>query len=286
MVDEHQDYWVQPTNVSMGSANSWYGLNQWATILAANPMLVTLDGTNDVGAHLAHPYKSMEALIRKIWAANPNTRIIGLMFPKFTDNTDPSVNSPTNAAYMTEIINLYAHYGIPYLDYLTPLQNLVNVGGHHLNEYYDVSDPVHPLQPGHAIIYGLINPYLPASGAVSPSPLPARLYDNGDFEYTAIHRVGTDNDGTTGTWSTTGSQIRSSEVGATVTIVGTFSSYGLWRTDALYNYCDVSIDGGPFDTSLVLFGKTGNEIPGGRGLHTLVFRVRSGTVKIDEFWMI
>lgn len=283
MVSEHQEYWIRPTNISMGSANSWYGLNQWSTILAANPMLITLDATNDVDEHA---YKSMEALIRKIWTSNPGTRLIGMVFPKFSDNADASVNSPINPTYMTEIINLYGAYGIPYIDYLTPLQDLVNNQGHHLSEYYDAGDPVHPLQPGHTLIYNLLLPYLPANGATAPASLPARLHDNGDYEYAYTHQVGTINDGTTGTWGTSGTQISSNEVGATVTISGTFASYGLWRVDGLTNAVDVSIDGGAFDTTAVLLGKTGNAVPGGRGSHTIIFRVRSGTVKIDEFWLL
>lgn len=281
MISEHQSYAITATNVALGSSNSWYGLNKWPVIAAANPALVTLDGTNDTAAFA---YASMEALIRKIWTANPNTRLIGLMLPKFSDNSDASVETPINLDYMDAIIALYERYGIPYIDYWTALKALISAG-HHLNEYYAVGDAVHPLEPGHNLIFSLVEPYLPDRGAVLNGSLPTRVYDNGDLENDRTVILGTANGGTTGTWGTSGTQISSSEVGATATFSATCKTFGLWRADELANNIQYQVDGGDW-VSVSQLGKVGTALSGDRSAHTIVVKVASGTVKIDEFWAI
>jgi hypothetical protein len=187
---------------------------------------------------------------------------------------------------MNAVIALYESYGIPYLDYWTRLKEQISLG-HHLNEYYEDGDPVHPLEAGHNLAFNLLRPYLPTGGATAPDTLPDRLYDNGDMENAPVHVVGTAYDSIDGTWSTDDTQISSSDVNATVTYSATCKTWGLWRNDGLQNYVQVSIDGGLFvDIPTTVPGKAGVAISGDRALHTITIRPKSGTVVIDEFWTI
>lgn len=292
LIDECQGYYATGSNVAMGSANSWYGLNQWPIIQAVGPKFITIDGTNDssntgfgtTGTSLA--YRSMEALIRRVWTLDPSTQVLGLMFPKFSDNADASVNSPINLFEMNQNIALYAYYGIPYIDYWTTLKDLINNQGHHLSEYYEVGDAVHPLEAGHNVIFGLVLPYLPAGGAAAPSPLPARIYDNGDLENNRTTKLGTGYDSKSGTWTEAGGRISGTSTSATVTYSATCCSFGTYRSDAGNNSIDVSIDGGDYVSLTLVSSKVGVEISGVRAAHTIVIKPRSGTVIIDEMWFI
>ena len=131
----------------------------------------------------------------------------------------------------------------------------------------------------------LIEVFLPEGGQSLPSSLPARLYDNGDYENTPVRITGDQFDSRSGTWTDTDTRIESTTEGSIVTYEATCQSYGAYREDGGVDVVEISIDGGAY-ASLV-FGHGGRTIPAGRGLHTISIRIPAGgNVRIDEFWAV
>lgn len=245
---------------------------------------MVLDTVNDsAGNHCA---KSVEATIRRIWTANPATRIILVRFSTFTDRTiNSTVNSPVNSAALVEFDALAAAYGIPVIDWTARIQQLVNNEGHNLTEYVSV-DNVHPSTGGYAVAAELMETILPAGGASKPAGYPNRLYDsNGYLERTVTKKLGTAYDSRTGTWADSGGEVSSSTATSTITYtVTTAPAYtiGCYRADGGTNTVDISYDGGAYTAQT--FYQNGIEVPG--GFTTATIRVTSGTVKITEFWAV
>lgn len=226
---------------------------------------------------------SLEAIIRKIWTANPQARIISPIIP--------SVSGGEIAALDQQALDdhaMAAVYGVHMVDLRQAEIDLV-AQGHLLTEY--VSDGTHQTATGHALASSLEQSLITSSGLLSPenhSILPARIYDDGYYETTEPQRIlGNANAGTTGTWNTTGTRIESSEENATVTFVVTCHSFGLYSAGTENSVCDVQIDGGAWQTNVAVThnGNYFDDLADGE--HTIVIRVRSGVaIRIDEFWAI
>lgn len=155
--------------------------------------------------------------------------------------------------------------------------------GNHLLWY--VQDTVHPTTLGNMEATKLLQDILTPTFLIqrqSPSTLPARLYDNGDYENSATIKNGTGYDSLTGSWTTSGTQISSSNPGATVTFSATCQSIGRPEEDGTVQ---ISVDGG--DYAAFVFSPNGAQIAGGvRAAHTITIKVISGTVTISKFWAI
>jgi hypothetical protein len=252
-------------------------------VINNNPNLLILDTINDSNG--AHWRNSLEALIRRTWAANPNTRIILMRFATFTDRTTNStVNSPVNSAALVEFDAIAAAYGLTVVDWVGALQTLVN-GGANLSDYINV-DNVHPSTTGYALAASLLQSYLPSGGTSKPGTLPSRVYDNGDYENTPVKMLGTAYTSRTGSWTDVGSSAQSSSAGAIINFNNiTCQSIGCYRSDGGTNDVQLSIDGGAYAD--FVFYQNGTQVNGGvRGTHDFAIKVKSGTVKIDEFWAV
>ncbi len=110
-----------------------------------------------------------------------------------------------------------------------------------------------------------------------------------DFEHDPIIRVGTDNDGETGTWSTSGTARTSNVAESTISWSGTFCSFGLESNVGVgAGQIQWQLDDGDWHTlTLSLLGATINAVGNfERGAHTVTLKVVSGTVTINRFLAI
>ena len=266
------------SNQAISGHNSWSNLVQ----LVRGDDLFVIDTAND--DNVTKDKSSLEALIRRLWAAKPTTRIIFISSPTwFLQDTSNNaiVNTPTNIDSLNAVIALASHYGIPLVDYWGWCKTVVP-GTYNLTDL--TADTVHPTALGYANMAALLEVLLPGGGTAQPNPLPARLYDNGDYENAPTVKLGTEYDSRSGTWSDNGTEVSSSEVGAIITYSATCQSFGAYRTDAGSNDVQVSIDGGAYANAS--FYQNGTVIAGGRAAHTIAVKVKSGTVKVTQFWAI
>lgn len=242
--------------------------------------------------NIVREMKAAEALIRKIWTDRPTARILSVIFPGKNAPEDTTVADKTELNLAQEA--LAAHYGIPNIDYRAAVIAAV-AGGAPLTDYIAADETIHPtLDVGHPLAASLVEAYLAANpsftfGPANHSTLPEPLYDtDGYYTDTTRQRIlGTANDGTTGTWTTTGTRIESSEAGATVTFVVTCRSFGLYSAGTANTVCDVQIDGGAWQENVAVThnGQYFDDLSDAE--HTIVIRVRTGVaIRIDEFWAI
>jgi len=277
MLINKQEYLFTFRNQAVGGHNTWSNLVR----LTTGADLFIIDHAND---SKDLDYASMEALIRVLWATKPSAKIIMVSSPSWNGidiDVDDNVNHPGNETQLALYEAFAAYYGIPWVDYWGWCKTVVNAGTYHLNQLTD--DTVHPNALGYSNMAILLENYLPTGGASCPS-LPARLYDDGSYENTPTRTVGTGYDSKTGTWSESGTQIASTEAGATVTFSATCKSYGLYRADGTGNpSLEVSVDGGAFAALAV--NQNGIALAS-RTVHTFIFKVISGSVEIDEFWTV
>ena len=251
-----------------------------ANVLAYSPDLVVLDTANNDGSTMDNA--TIEAYVRRVWAANPETRILLWNFFAVADqNVNTNVNTPTDVGNVLATNAVAAHYNIPLLDYWGTIKQRVNDEGHNLNEF--MNDTIHPNETGHNEAYTLLEPKLLASDGTQPETLPARLYAaSSDFEYTPTIQNGTDYDSRTGAWTDAGTVVSSISAGATITYSFTGRSFGIFRADSTYPSQEISIDGGAF--VLTPLYANGVDI-GTRAAHTIIIRVVA-SIKIEEFWSI
>lgn len=274
-------------NAGVGATGSWWALFRLqADVIANAPDVITLDwSVNDLDRGSSKG--AAEACIRRLIGALPNSRLVAIHFlcVAGAPGTDPT---NTLEAVKQNCITLFGHYGIPHVDFAGGVQALV-AGGASLATY--LSDQVHPTDAGHAYAATMLETILPAALAGGRLTLPARLYDNGDYENTPILRNGTDNDGETGTgWATVDTTARqSSTAGDTIQWTATCQSFGL---DGSYGVgagtITYKVDANPevavdLATSGLAYLQAMWDGSGYRGLHTIIIKVVSGTVKISRF---
>jgi lysophospholipase L1-like esterase len=284
----HSAIYAKGVNVGIGGDDSWKMLLRLQTdVIAYSPDVVTLDAINDVDS--AHSKSCAEALIRLIRTALPNARLIYLAFMRVTD---PAVDDPTNvrAAINANWEDLCTLYSIPFVDYAAYVAEQVNGGFHHLQEYFPGTDKIHPSDYGHACIEALLEPYLTSDfllvGPQVTGDLPARIYDNGDYENTPISALGTSGTVVSGTWTDSGTARVSSTADSEISFTGTFQSFGVgalpagviqWKLDDGAYSANVSfVSGYP----VTLLGTTT------RGEHTVTIKVISGTFTLSTFYAI
>jgi len=279
----HRDLSFTAYNASQSGRTSWNNLLRiQADYLDHAPDLLVFDNANDDVAGIGR--RAVEALVRRIWGSYPSCKIAFVKVFNVADRFDDSgIETPTNSIQQAEFEAIADHYGIPIVPYWDWVEAKV-IAGERLFRY--LLDTVHPSSIGRCLMSSLLETYLTNNFLTtrqSPGSLPARLYDNGDYENVAVVLNGTDNDGTTGTWSINGTSISSSEAGATVTYSGTFQSIGRPEEDGVVQ---VSVDGGAYNA--ITFGPNGatNGAMTTRASRTITLKVMSGTVTISKFWAI
>lgn len=250
------------------------------------PDLVLCDYRSVAGAN-ARNRKALEAITRKIYTANPAARIIAPIIPA-PDGVDPTQIGDLTADDILDNA-LAAYYGVHLVDLRQAEIDLIALGNP-ITDY--IGGGTHQTVAGHAIASGLEVALLQSLGiytAESHGTLPAPLYDtDGYYTDTTPQRIlGNANDGTTGTWTTTGTRIESSEAGATATFVVTCRSFGLYSAGTANTVCDVQVDGGAWLENVTVNhnGQYFDDLSDAE--HTIVVRVRTGVaIRIDEFWAI
>ena len=276
-------------NAGVSATGSTYGLIRLQTdVIDLAPELVIIDfAVNDQNE--TYYQAAAEALVRRLRTALPNAKLLASIF---LEVANPVANDPTNvkAAVATTWKTICDHYTIPYGDFAAEVARAVGAAEHTV--LYYMSDTVHPTNAGHATAATLLEAACPALfvGAQVTGDLPARLYaDTEDYENTPIVRDGIDNDGETGTgWATTdGTHRESSTADDTITYTGTFQmilrDFQI-KTGVISTKVD---DGGWFNTDI---GADGSNYRthwiGTRGVHTVIFKVVSGTVELRRFLAI
>lgn len=278
-----------PTYATTATVQAINGHNTYSALvrLETGADVFVIDNANDSNDSVNTPdRKALEALFRRLWAANPQTRIIVIGPPSWfgQDTSDNAVvDTPTNQTALEEIKALADHYGIAYVDYWQWCRDVVP-------DTYDLTDltadTVHPTDLGYNQMATLLEAYLPTSGSQKPATLPARLYDNGDYENTPTRTLGTNYDSRTGTgWSDSGTATLSATAGDTITYSATCQSIGVYRSAGTNANLEISVDGGAYrDASLT---QNGIELVEGRDAHTITIRLKAGgDIRIDEFWAI
>jgi lysophospholipase L1-like esterase len=272
-------------NAGIGGTGSWYGLTRLAAdVIAYNPRVVFLDfAVNDSASTFR--YQHMEALIRRIRTLLPNALIFGTIFIEVADHTGSDATNLLEAVAAVHRI-LFARYGIRYADYSAEVQAEVAALTHPLSWFFD-DDDIHPGPNGHALAYNLLIPLMRSldAGIVT---LPDRLYDCADFEQPAVTKLGTDYSSKTGTWTTVGGKISTTDTGtpATVTYSGTFRSFGIDDGAMGLIDCYYQLDGaGGWTEWASTYPYQGTDL-GTRATRTITFKIKSGTFSIDKLYLI
>lgn len=253
-----------------------------AEILSASKDLILCDfRPTNTGREM----EAAEAIIRRIWTANPTARIISPIFPSSSDMINVSALSATELAANA----LATYYDIPLIDYRQAVIDLV-AGGALLTTY--LADTIHPTAAGHALCASLVEAYLQANPGFTITSanhytLPARQYDNGDYEASPTRLYGTAYTSRTGAgWTDTGTRTENSTEGDTITFTATCKSFGLYSAGTANSVADVQIDGGEWQTNRTI-SHNGYDQDISLAPHTITIRVRAGSaIRIDEFWAI
>jgi lysophospholipase L1-like esterase len=289
---------TQQVNSGIGGTPSWYGLIRLQDdVLDYAPKLVTVDfACNDISVDASGDRTSgwapaAEALLRRLRTSLPDARIVVFIF---TWPDDYSFLSELQRTVRDKWVALATQYDCTLLRWDTYLEAL-------MGESYDDSDvevylaganDLHPNDTGHDSIADMfmaeVTDLEPGwTGNLNDYDYYYANQEAADFEHEPIIRTGTDNDGTTGTWSEDGTTLVSSEANATVEWSGTFCSYGFDTTGSTGTIA-YSVDGGgekQMDTSTKSPPFGGYECFE-RDAHTVTVRVVSGTVKIARFLAI
>jgi hypothetical protein len=250
--------------------------------------------SNYEGAYEAQAKAIEEGTIRRLRGGVPAMRMIVIGMPTYANNTTPGATNPTQLTFLQ---SLCTQYDMTYIDWPARVQALIDATTYTLDQLY--ADIVHPTATGHAEIAALLQQTLTLEfingsdvGWTGDLADYTALYDDGTFEDTGnyIARNGTDNDGTTGTWTNEGTTLVSSEVGATVTWSGTFETFGVDLDLAAGFSIEHNFDGagwttGNFSASTYSIHQLAPNFST-RGAHTVQVRVLSGTVKIRRFLAI
>lgn len=231
------------------------------------------DGSDD--------YPEVEAFVRK--CITQGKRLIAIILPAWTD-ADLNNGQVANPANLIAIQNqriICANYGVVTIDFLDFC--IANVPGiYDLNQLY--TDTAHPSPAiGMPILEGMIEPYMVVGGGIS-IPGAARVYaDSADYENDPDIQLGTEYVSKTGTWTISGTNISSSEAGATITYTFTGRKFGIWNAIPSYPTVTIVIDGGAPINNFSLY-VNGYDI-GTDSIHTVIITVTT-SVRIDEFWAI
>lgn len=236
----------------------------------ATAQMVVIDQSNDYDTGTILDF---EGYIRR--ALTDNKRIIPILIPRWSSVANDQVDIPMNEDAYNAQKAVCVHYGLSYVDYWTYVQSVVPA-------IYDLSDlygdVIHLTATGGEKLYDLVQTKVAGAGGSLVAELNAGA---SDMAQTIQKIVGTDNDGTTGSWTTSGTAVYSTTADSTITFVGTFRKFGCYRTSGANNVA-ISIDGGAFN---VMTWNIYGIDTGSRAEHTIVVKVVSDC-RVDEFWAI
>lgn len=291
-----EDNWPQRINAGVGGTPSWYGLIRLATdVLAYSPSVVFLefavnDPDNDAtGSRVNGFAPAAEALIRRLRSALPNVMIVIAVF-----------TWPDSYSYMIDIrrttrdkwVALASRYGCALMRLDLELETLIGSptpDDSQITPYFFAAGDVHPNDTGYNAAFLATTPLL---ASINANTHDAALYfaDEADYEAAPIIRVGTDNDGETGTWTTpSGTSRQSTVANSTIKWTGTFCSFG-WDTnfDVGAGTVGWDLDGGGYTNIDLSAQKVADHVVTNfaAGVHTITLKVISGTVKINRFLAI
>lgn len=271
----------------------WYMYADLIDIDAVNCIIYEAVSANYEGEYAEQAEAIEEGAIRRLRAGQPTARILVVGMPTFADNTTPG---PTNSNQLMFLQALCAQYGMTYVDWPGRIQDLLDAETYTLDQLYN--DLVHPSTAGHAELKALLVETLTLafingaddwSGDLGDYPAE---YDDGTFEVADnyIARNGTDNDGTTGTWTTDGTTLVSNDADATVTFSGTFETFGIEIDSTEAFTIQHNFDGGGWATDNYTADiRAIHQLAPNfstRGAHTVQFKVVSGTARIRRFLAI
>jgi hypothetical protein len=266
---------------AIGGHNSYSALVR----LKTGADVFIIDHANDGNAVNSFHRSALEALIRKLWDTNPNTRIMMVGSPSWNGldtSNNALVHDPTNKNAIVETKALAEHYGLGYADYWQWCRDVVDAGTYTLAEI--VPDKIHPFPAGLAKMSELLQPLLYSGAGMKPAVMPERVYEDSiDYENPPTVLLGNQYDNRTGTWVDDGTGVASTEAGATITYTVTCQSFGCLAAGNFTSFCQASVDGGAFEDAVLY--QNGWVIESGRGLHTITIKVVD-EVRIDEFWAI
>ena len=268
------------TNKGSPSTGSWYGCIRLQTdIIDNSPDILYIEFAVNDGDN-SRDKGCAEAMIRRLWTAQPTMKLCAVFFPKVTDkDVDDATN--LNDAVKQNWIALCNYYNIPYVDYADYLKSVIDAGGS-LADY--MADAAHPTNAGHALAYSRIKDG--QTSALSGS-LPTRLIaDSEDFENTPVIKNATDYDSKIGTWSEDGTEITSTEVDATVTFSGTFRGFGIDTNTSGGRYAWKLDDFDWVERDVLQYAGLNINTQTTRAARTVIFKVISGTVTIKRFFAL
>jgi len=293
MLDRHFTH----HNAGSGGTQTWYGLIRLQKdVIVYTPSVVYIDfAVNDanvdrIGSHLNGYASCAEALIRRLRMALPNARLYCWIL---TWPDDYSYMTSNFRAARDKWINLANTYNLVLLRYDIYLESLMPSPylDADVEAYLNTPGDVHPNDAGYRAAADLAIKQAASLVSNNLGELPPRVFpESVDYEATPIIRMGVDNDGETGTWSTTGGTKRtSSETDAAIYWTGNFCSFGLdtncgegagtiaWQVDdGPFKNKDLSAT--PYQAYLITnFAK---------GDHTITVKVISGTVTVNRFLAI
>jgi hypothetical protein len=287
------------TSLSNSGCGSWTSLARMAELQAVIPDMVVIDyAVNDGEVFLRgsapnYARGAAEALIRRIRTLMPNAAIsLGI----YTWPDEHDLMDATKRAARDLWLALATHYGLQIgANLATEIRTIEGepLTQVNIDKYFPAHNDVHPNDLGHTTITNAFK----AAWAVTPfpnitqdwtPPLPSRLYSESvDFEYEPVTKLGTANDGETGTWTTVGTARSSSSAGSTISYSGTFASFGMSASGTGGSF-SWRIDGGSWSASWNISQYMLHQLIwyAGRGSHTVDIKVDGGTVQINDFVMI
>lgn len=293
---QYMDLSISLNNVYGNGYSPATHLIRYAEIIASTPTLIFLDlavnsSTDDFSK------ETREALIRKLRADLPSATIAFVSFPTWVNS---SATSPNNSATIALISTLAAYYLCADIDIQSAMLASLAGAAVGTSGWYTGADYTHPDGEGNTFAAGVIDAAMTRSHILgTATPLTgsigdyARLYDSAKYEATLINRVGTDNNGETGTWSTVNTTERRSSVAtSTISWTATCSMIGIniqtgsgtgslrWRVDG-GSWTTINCITQPNATSQITYLTNF-----ATGSHTLDVEVVSGTITMKNFYAI
>jgi len=294
LMSTYPQYQFSFGNQAQSGKNTFNNLVRWWTEgHLQNPNLFIFDSANDDGGTVSQ--RASEALIRLVRTYHPQAKIVWMNFFSVANatGTDPTATNQTAIDKWKALVSAYNLTTVDYQAAVVAGLPAVVAGGGNLSYWF--ADTIHPnTTNGQPLAESLLQTALTSAFLTYqqyPGSLPSRLYDDGSFERPATNLFGTQYTSQTGTWTTSGTTFTSSVANSTVTYTctcmawtitttGGGSGNGVFGTD--YN-AQVSIDGGSYSVPSTMNGLL---IDTTQNVHTVTFKVTSGTMSIVNFYAL
>lgn len=279
-IDYFPNYKVSKSQTAIGGCGTWNALARFYTDIAPSVPRIIIHDTAWQGEN-AIDRSSMEIFIRRC-AQLGATPVIILSATVADRTVDSTINNYTNKDANDTIRAICSYYGVSVVDWPQRICELKDAG-HHLTEYF--VDAVHHTALGDTVMSRMIDTVLMGNWSLPDTSRGYRLAGSADFARAPASKLGTERDSVSGSWTTSGDTLKSSEAGAIIYFSGTFSSFGTGAGSGSSDFM-VSVDGGAFEQwSLIGQPQNGYYI-GTYGAHSVALKVNSGSVAINKFYMM